>query len=122
LLTAPILAAALLPGVAHAEVEPLTVGGVQGTGVRSPLAPVSGNGTSSALYEVRGVVTQKTLARTAAGAGQNGFFLQSRLGAEDGDPATSDGIFVFMGGFTSLIGGYVPAGGGEIGGRARVSR
>ena len=38
-----------------------------------------------------------TLARTSAGANQHGFFLQSRLGATDGDPLTSDGIFVFMG-------------------------
>ena len=120
LLTAPVLAAALLPGVAHAA-ETLTVGAVQGTGVRSPLAPVSGNGTSTALYDVRGVITQKTLARTAAGASQYGFFLQSRLGTEDGDPATSDGVFVFMSGFTSLIGGYVPTVGDEVVIRARVS-
>ena len=107
--------------------EPLTVGAVQGSTTtsprthRSPLAPASGNGTSSTLYDVRGVVTQKTLARTAAGAAQNGFFLQSRTGTEDGDPTSSDGIFVFMGTFTSLIGGYVPTVGDEIVVRARVS-
>jgi hypothetical protein len=67
------------------------------------------------------VVTQRTLARTAAGADQHGFFLQSRRGTEDGDPHSSDGIFVFMGGFTSLIGGYVPTVGDEIVLRARVS-
>src|SRR5437762_916502 len=69
----------------------LAVGEVQGPGSRSPLAPPSGNGTSSAFYDVRGVITQKALARTATGGSQYGFFLQSRLGAEDGDPATSDG-------------------------------
>jgi hypothetical protein len=107
----------------------LTIGEVQGTTTdaeagkadRSPLAPASGNGTSSTLYDVRGVITQRTLARTSAGADQNGFFLQSRLGAEDGDPTTSDGIFVFMGAFTSLIGGYVPTVGDEVVLRARVS-
>ncbi len=107
----------------------LTVGEVQGQTLdtengktdRSPLAPPSGNGTSSTLYDVRGVITQKTLARTAAGANQFGFFLQSRLGATDGDPLTSDGIFVFMGSFTSLIGGYVPTVGDEVIIRARVS-
>ena len=66
-------------------------------------------------------MTQKTLARTAAGADQYGFFLQSRIGSTDGDPTSSDGIFVFMGGFTSLIGGYVPAVGDEVVVRARVS-
>jgi predicted extracellular nuclease len=67
------------------------------------------------------VITQRTLARTSAGANQFGFFLQSRPGTDDGDPATSDGIFVFMGSFPSLIGGYVPTVGDEVVLRARVS-
>ncbi|MBO4205475.1 lamin tail domain-containing protein [Micromonospora echinofusca] len=107
----------------------LTVGEVQGPTTdtesgpadRSPLAPASGNGTSSTLYDVRGVVTQRTLARTSAGAAQYGFFLQSRRTATDGDPTSSDGVFVFMGSFTSLIGGYVPTVGDEVVLRARVS-
>ncbi|MFG1799023.1 lamin tail domain-containing protein [Micromonospora carbonacea] len=107
----------------------LTVGEVQGPTTdaesgpadRSPLAPASGNGTSSSLYDVRGVITQRTLARTSAGADQHGFFLQSRADASDGDPSSSDGIFVFMGSFTSLIGGYVPTVGDEVVLRARVS-
>ncbi|MEV1287116.1 lamin tail domain-containing protein [Micromonospora sp. NPDC049679] len=107
----------------------LTVGDVQGPttdtesgrGDRSPLAPASGNGSSSILYDVRGVITQRTLARTSAGAPQYGFFLQSRLGAADADPTSSDGIFVFMGGNTSLIGGYVPTVGDEVVLRARVA-
>jgi predicted extracellular nuclease len=99
----------------------LTVGEVQGPGNRSPLAPPSGNGASSAFYDVRGVITQKTLARTNTGGSQYGFFLQSRLGTEDGDPATSDGVFVFMGSFTTLIGGYAPTVGDEVVLHARVS-
>ena len=88
---------------------------------RSSLAPPSGNGSSSASYFVRGVITQKTLARTAAGASQNGFFLQDTLAQSDNDPNTSDGVFVFMGSFTSLIGGYVPRVGDEVILNARVS-
>ncbi|KKK07519.1 lamin tail domain-containing protein [Micromonospora sp. HK10] len=107
----------------------LSVGEVQGrTGDdengrtdRSPLAPASGNGTSSALYDVRGVITQKSLTRSSAGADQWGFYLQSRLGTEDGDPFTADGIFVFMGSFTTLIGGYAPTVGDEVVLRGRVS-
>ncbi|MGC4803908.1 lamin tail domain-containing protein [Micromonospora sp. DT233] len=107
----------------------LTVGEVQGPTTdaesgpadRSPLAPASGNGTSSILYDVRGVITQRTLARTSAGAEQHGFFLQSRADATDADPTSSDGVFVFMGAFTSLIGGYVPTVGDEVVLRARVS-
>jgi uncharacterized protein len=126
-LAVPLSAVLLFPGVARAADEPLTVGAVQGSTTasprthRSPLAPPSGNTTSTTLYEVRGVVTQRTLARSSSGAAQNGFFLQSRLGTEDGDPTSSDGVFVFMGTFTSLIGGYVPTVGDEIVVRARVS-
>ena len=99
----------------------LTVGDVEGTGDRSPLAPKSGNGTSSALYDVQGVITQKTLSRTATGASQYGFFLQSRLGATDGNPDSSDGIFVFTGSYQTLIGGYAPKVGDEVVLHARVS-
>jgi uncharacterized protein len=107
----------------------LTIGEVQGSvsaladGLlhRSPLAPPTGNGTSSQLYDVRGVITQRTLARSSSGAAQNGFFLQSSAAATDGDATSSDGIFVFMGNFTSLIGGYVPRVGDEVVLRARVS-
>ncbi len=130
LLAVPLLVAPLVPAgtAAAADPAPLTVGAVQGTTTdaenprtdRSPLAP-AGSGTSTDLYDVRGVVTQRTLARTAAGASQHGFFLQSRLGADDGDPTSSDGIFVFMGGNTTLIGGYTPTVGDEIVVRAKVS-
>jgi predicted extracellular nuclease len=103
------------------EVQGPTSDGENGRTDRSPLAPPTGNGTSSGLSDVQGVITQKTLARTAAGASQYGFFLQSRLGADDGDPTSSDGIFVFMGSFTTIIGGYSPKVGDEVVLRVRVS-
>src|SRR5262245_49980105 len=75
---------------------------------------------------VRGVVTQKTLARTSAGGVQNGFFLQNTPGQADDDPTTSDGVFVFLGGFTTVLradGGpaYTPQVGDVIVVRATVS-
>jgi predicted extracellular nuclease len=107
----------------------LTVGQVQGPTLdsesgradRSPLAPATGNGSSATFVDVRGVVTQRTRARTSAGANQYGFFLQSRPGTGDGDPASSDGVFVFMGGSPSLIGGYEPRVGDEVILHARVA-
>jgi predicted extracellular nuclease len=127
MITVPILTAFLFPGIAHAAADPLTVGAVQGSTTtsprtqRSPLAPASGNGTSSTKYQVRGVVAQLALSHTSTGTNQYGFFLQSRKGAEDRDPTTSDGVFVFMGTFTTLIGGYAPKVGDEIVINARVS-
>jgi uncharacterized protein len=75
---------------------------------------------------VRGVVTQKTLARSSAGAAQHGFFLQNTPATADADPTTSDGVFVFLGGFTTLLradGGpaYLPQVGDELVLRASVT-
>jgi uncharacterized protein len=75
---------------------------------------------------VRGVVTQKTLARSSAGNLQNGLFLQNTPLAADSDSTTSDGIFVFLGGFTTILradGGpaYLPAVGDELVLRATVT-
>ncbi|MBL7254686.1 endonuclease [Actinoplanes sp. LDG1-01] len=123
----PLLTAALIttPTAAHAATntaqDPLTVGAIQGTTARSPYAPASGNGSSSAKYQVRGVVTQLARSHTSAGLEQYGFFLQSRKSATDGDPASSDGVFVFMGTFSTLIGGYTPKPGDEITVSARVA-
>ncbi|WP_117212178.1 lamin tail domain-containing protein [Allorhizocola rhizosphaerae] len=99
----------------------LTVGEVQGPGPRSPLAPATGNGSSSLQYDVQGVVAQRTLSRDEQGRILHGFFLQSHQSRTDGDPSTSDGVFVFMSTFPSLIGGYVPVVGDEVVLRARVS-
>lgn len=76
--------------------------------------------------EVQGVVTQKTLARSSSGALQNGFFLQNTPATADTDPTTSDGTFVFLGGFTTLLrldGGpaYLPQVGDELVLRATVT-
>ncbi|HEY4687831.1 MAG TPA: lamin tail domain-containing protein [Anaerolineae bacterium] len=87
---------------------------------RSPYAPPSGNGTGQTVA-VQGVIYEKTLARTSSGGSQYGFFIQNTAATADGDPNTSDGIFVFMGGFTSLIGGYVPTVGDEVVIQGRVS-
>lgn len=58
----------------------LRLGAVQGAGVRSPL--------ESQRIEVQGVITGNFV------AGLDGFFLQDAAGEEDGDVATSDGVFV----------------------------
>jgi hypothetical protein len=85
---------------------------------RSSYAPPSGNGTGQAVF-IHGLVTEKFLARTGAGANQFGIFLQNTATTADADPNSSDGIFVFMGSFADILrlyGGlpYIPAVGDEI--------
>jgi hypothetical protein len=79
------------------EVMPLVpIGAVQGA-----IADGQTNFTSPLLGQrvaVRGVVTQLTRETS----GNRGFFLQERSGETDGDPHSSDGIFVFNGTFTTL--------------------
>ncbi|MDQ7842650.1 MAG: endonuclease/exonuclease/phosphatase family protein [Armatimonadota bacterium] len=69
---------------------------VDGRRFRSPFAPPRGNG-AGATVRIQGVLYEKTLARTTAGESRYGFFLQNPDTTADGDPLTSDGIFVFTG-------------------------
>ncbi len=103
------------------EVQGATLDTEVGSFDRSPFAPLTGNGNGQTVVVVRGVITEKTLAKTSTGGSQRGFFLQSTPSSTDGDPLTSDGIFVFMGSFTTLIGGYEPQVGDEVVLSARVS-
>lgn len=79
------------------EVLPLVpIGAVQGViadGQTDFTSPLLGQRVA-----VRGVVTQLT----REGNGNRGFFLQERAGQTDGDPRSSDGIFLFNGDFTTL--------------------
>jgi hypothetical protein len=117
----------LTVNVVHVDIIP--IGAVQGAVPdtdegrlhRSPYAPPAGNNAGSTFVAVQGVIYEKTLARTSSGGSQNGFFLQNTAGTADADPNTSDGVFVFMGTFTSLIGGYVPQVGDEVVIQARVT-
>ena len=95
--------------------------GTDGRAHRSPYAPPTGNSAGSTFVAVQGVIYQKTLARTSSGGSQNGFFLQNTAATSDAEANTSDGVFVFMGNFTSLIGGYVPVVGDEVILRTRVT-
>lgn len=87
---------------------------------RSSYAPPSGNSSGQTVV-IQGVIYEKTLARTSSGGSQYGFFIQNTAATADSDPNSSDGIFVFMGGFTDLIGGYVPQVGDEVVIQGRVS-
>ena len=103
-----------------------TIGSVQGSVAgnglthRSPFAPASGNGERGQPSSSRGSSTRATLARTAAGLHEYGFFIQNTAAQSDGDSTTSDGIWVFMGGFADVLNvvagqpSYIPQVGDEI--------
>jgi predicted extracellular nuclease len=61
---------------------------VTGAAALTPIAQIQGNGHTSPLLN-QTVSTQGVVTRV----NNNGFFMQSQL--EDGNPATSDGVFVF---------------------------
>jgi uncharacterized protein len=64
---------------------------------------------------VQGVIYEKTLqAISGSSNSYKGFYLQNTAATADTDPTTSDGLFVFMSTFSSLIGGYVPQVGDEV--------
>ena len=83
----------------------LPIGVVQGAGSVSPY--------QGRTVVVRGVIYDQMLSNGPATKTRYGFFLQSRAGSEDGDAATSDGIYVYLSSLQT-IGGYRPLIGDEI--------
>ncbi len=68
------------PATALPDEGPATIGALQGSGLQSP-------------YLAREVSVQAVVTGNFV-AGLDGFFMQDPAGADDGDPATSDGVFV----------------------------
>ncbi len=110
--------------IALAVSEILPIGTVQGSvsdtddgaTFRSPYAPETGNGTGTTLVTVQGVIYEKTIQPTSFG-GYYGFFIQNTAATADGDPYTSDGLYVYMGTKSYITygsGTYTPVVGDEI--------
>ena len=100
----------------------LTIGSVQGSVADDANGATHASPRVGQRVTIRGVITQRTLARTSAGANQHGFFLQSRARRHrrrpDAPPTASSSSWAA---FTTLIGGYVPTVGDEVVLRARVA-
>jgi predicted extracellular nuclease len=101
--------------------EVLSIGSVQGSVADSDDGTTFASPYSGQTVVIQGVIYQKTLARTSSGGSTYGFFIQNTAGTADGYPNSSDGIFVYMSRYTSLIGGYVPQVGDEVIIQGRVS-
>jgi len=131
------VAAGLLPGLqgpSFAQPVVISIGAVQGQVPqtpacrlsRSPFAPPAGNGPGATEVRIQGVIYERTLARTSTGESQHAFFIQNTSATADGDPRTSDGIFVFLGSLATMPrddvpGRYTPTDGDEIVLRGRVA-
>jgi predicted extracellular nuclease len=115
-IVAPLLAvgALLITAAPAAAQAPIPIGSVQGSVADGADGATHASPLVGQTVQVQGVIRQRTLGRTAAGERQNGFFLQNTAATADADPNSSDGIFVFMGRFNDLIGGYVPTVGDEV--------
>jgi predicted extracellular nuclease len=100
-------------------VEPvLTVGAVNGQTTDDEDGTADVNDYNGQTVTVRGVVTQRLRLPTSSGGQNYAFFLQSTTAGADGDPLTSDGLYVFMNRFTSLLregsGSYFPTIGDQV--------
>jgi predicted extracellular nuclease len=102
-------------------IEILSIGTVQGSVSEGDDGLTHASPYAGKTVVVQGVIYQKVLARTSSGGSNYGFFLQNSAATADADPDSSDGIYVYMGRYTSLIGGYVPQMGDEVILRGRVS-
>ncbi len=64
---------------------------------------------------IKGVIYEKTLQAISNSSNTyKGFYIQNTAATADGDPTTSDGLFVFMSTFSTMIGGYAPQVGDEV--------
>jgi VCBS repeat-containing protein len=86
---------------------------------RSPYAPASGNNPGSTTVVVQGVIYERTFQPIANSSNfYKGFFIQNTSATADGDPNTSDGLFVFMNVNNTIPGpggtNYTPTVGDEV--------
>lgn len=75
------------------DADIIAIHAIQGSGLRSPLAPATGNGIGALVSTSGNIVTALS---------SNGFFMQTPDAEDDNDPATSNGIFVFTGSAPSV--------------------
>lgn len=79
--------------IVNDDVDTLEIFQIQGSGLRSPYAPASGNNLGQQVGTEGNVVTAVSA---------NGFFMQTPDARDDDDAATSNGIFVHTGGAPSV--------------------
>lgn len=106
--------ALLTLGAAAFAADIIPIGAIQGRAPDGPGAAKFDSPMSGQTVRVQGVIYGLQTNKTRKGASLHGFFVQNTEAQADGDPATSDGVFVFMGSGKTLKDGYAPAPGDEI--------
>ena len=91
-----LMPAAFVASAPANDFDGVTIGAVQG--VVGEDADRHASTYQGKTVRVQGVVTQKTAQRRAASDPLFGFFLQEPASLSDGNPDSSDGIFVYLGG------------------------
>jgi predicted extracellular nuclease len=81
----------------------LTIGEVQGQTTDAENGLTDASPLTGQQVFVRGVITQLGRFPTSSGGVNRGFWIQSATDASDGDPLSSDGLFVFVGGFDTVL-------------------
>lgn len=104
----------------------LTIGAVQGPTLDTENGLTDASPLAGQQVFVRGVITELGRFPTAAGGVNRGFWIQSASDATDGDARSSDGLFVFIGSFDTVLrlaGGpaYLPQVGDQVVLRGNVS-
>jgi len=97
----------------------LTIGEVQGQTTDDENGLTDASPLAGQQVFVRGVITERGRFPTASGGVNRGFWIQSATDASDDDPLSSDGLFVFIGGFDTVLRlaggpGYLPQVGDEV--------
>ena len=96
----------------------LTIGEVQGEVTDDADGLTFDSPYNGQYVTIQGVIYEKTLSRTSSGGNSYGFFIQNSDATADGNPLTSDGIFVYIGRYSTLriTGGgyYSPKVGDEV--------
>ena len=94
---------------------PLPIGTVNGPVPDSDVCVSHVSPYVGQTVKVQGVIYEKTLQAISNSSNTyKGFFIQSTADTTDGEPTTSDGLFVFMSTYSTLIGGYTPQVGDEV--------
>lgn len=97
-----------------ATAEVIPIGTIQGAVAEGSDAANFKSPMDGQTVEIQGVIYARSIYKNNRGTAYQGFFIQNTAATADGDPETSDGIYVFMHTNPGIVGGYKPVIGDEV--------